>query len=77
MTTLGTGARFRSGRIARLVSTTHDGKTTPGGEHDAAPPYQLLWSVGIIALVLCVAAFALWGIYGANTLLDLIAALCV
>ena len=77
MTTLGAGARVRSGRIARLASITHDAKAGPGAEHRAATPYRLLWSIGIIALVLCAAAFALWGIYGADTLFDLIAALCI
>jgi hypothetical protein len=77
MSTLGMGARVRKARIARLVRNAHDEKTRPGAEHDAGTPYRLLWAVGIITFLLCAAAFALWGIYGANTLFDLIAALCL
>ena len=39
-------------------------------------PYWLLWSAGIAAAVLCVAAFLLWGLGGAATLFDMIVALC-
>ena len=39
-------------------------------------PYWLLWSTGIVAFVLCIAAFVLWGINGANTLFDMIVAFC-
>ena len=54
---------------------------SPGGStRDEAPhadtPYRLLWSSGIITLVLCVIAFLLWGISGAGTLFDMIVALC-
>ena len=42
----------------------------------ANTPYWLLWSTGIIASVLCIAAFVLWGINGAGTLFDMIVALC-
>jgi hypothetical protein len=42
----------------------------------AKTPYFLLWSTGIIAVVLCVAAFVLWGSQGASTLFDMIVALC-
>jgi hypothetical protein len=42
----------------------------------AKTPYFLLWSTGIVAVVLCVAAFVLWGINGASTLFDMIVALC-
>ena len=76
MSTLGTGARVRKTRIARPVWNAHDEKTGPGAVHAAGTPYRLLWSIGAAAFALCAAAFALWGIYGANTLFDLIAALC-
>ena len=39
-------------------------------------PYWLLWSTGIVAFVLCIVAFVLWGINGASTLFDMIVALC-
>jgi hypothetical protein len=42
----------------------------------AKTPYFLLWSTGIVAVVLCVAAFVLWGTNGASTLFDMIVALC-
>ncbi|MBV9198326.1 MAG: hypothetical protein JO320_12185 [Alphaproteobacteria bacterium] len=77
MITLDASARVRKARIARLVWNVHDEKIGPGAEHAAGTPYRLLWSIGVGAFVLCAAAFALWGIYGANTLFDLIAALCL
>jgi hypothetical protein len=39
-------------------------------------PYRLLWSTGIIAFILGIAAFVLWGINGAGTLFDMMVALC-
>ncbi len=42
----------------------------------ADTPYRLLWSTGIVAVVLCIVAFVLWGINGAGTLFDMIVALC-
>jgi len=42
----------------------------------ARTPYLLLWSTGIAALVLSMAAFALWGTTGARTLFDMFVALC-
>jgi hypothetical protein len=42
----------------------------------ANTPRRLLWSVGIAALVLGIVAFVLWGVNGAGTLLDMIAAFC-
>jgi len=41
-----------------------------------APPRKLLWSTGAIALLLSLAAFALWGTNGAGMLFDLVVALC-
>ena len=42
----------------------------------ARTPYWLLWSTGIIAVVLGIGAFLLWGLNGAGTLFDMIVALC-
>jgi hypothetical protein len=39
-------------------------------------PYWLLWSTGIVAFVLCIAAFVLWGFVGASTLFDMIVVFC-
>ena len=40
------------------------------------PPYRLLWSIGIVASVLCIVAFVLWGVSGAGTLFDMVVAIC-
>jgi len=40
------------------------------------PPRPLLWSVGVAAVVLGICAFVLWGINGAATLFDMMAAFC-
>jgi len=42
----------------------------------ARTPYGLLWTTGIAAVVLSIAAFILWGTNGASTLFDMIVALC-
>jgi len=52
------------------------GGSTPEEAPPADTPYRLLWSSGIITFVLCVIAFLFWGISGAGTLFDMIAALC-
>jgi hypothetical protein len=39
-------------------------------------PYRLLWSTGIVAAVLSILAFVLWGINGAGTLFDMMVAVC-
>ena len=36
----------------------------------------LLWSTGIAAVVIGIAAFVLWGVTGVSTLFDMIVALC-
>jgi len=64
--------RFRDGRIARLARDTHAAQISPAAD----TPYRLLWSTGIAAFVIGVAAFVLWGLNGASTLFDLIAAFC-
>ena len=75
MSTVGTHAR--SSRVARL------GRNTPAEQIGRAAnssstnaPYRLLWSTGIIAFVLGIVAFVLWGINGAGTLFDMMVALC-
>jgi hypothetical protein len=71
------GPRVRNGRIARLLRSTHAEPFALGAEPSPAKtPYWLLWSTGIAALVLCIAAFVLWGVNGAGTLFDMIVALC-
>jgi hypothetical protein len=61
-----------------LPSTRDEQSASPAVE--PAPvnaPYWLLWSTGIIAVVLCMIAFTLWAINGAGTLFDMMVALCV
>ena len=71
------GTRIRNGRMARLFRRTHAGQIGPGAEPSPAnTPYWLLWSTGTVAFVLCIVAFALWGINGASTLFDMIVAFC-
>jgi hypothetical protein len=42
----------------------------------AKTPYRLLWSTGLVAGVLGIVAFVLWGMNGAGTLFDLMVAFC-
>ena len=52
--------RFRDGRIARLARDTHAAQISPAAEPPPAdPPYRLLWSAGLVAFVLGIAAFVL------------------
>ena len=75
MSTIGT--RMRAARTARLVRNTRAIKPNRAAEPSPAiTPYWLLWSTGIVAFVLCIVAFVLWGINGANSLFDMIVALC-
>ena len=75
MSTLGT--RIRDGRFARLARNTRAEQISTAVEPSPADtPYRLLWSTAIVAFVLCVVAFVLWGINGASTLFDMIVALC-
>ncbi len=73
MSTIGT--RIRNGRIARLLRSTQAEQISPQPS-PANTPYWLLWSTGIVAFVLCIVAFVLWGINGASTLFDMIVAFC-
>jgi hypothetical protein len=50
--------------VNRLASTT------------PVPPHRLLGLTGIIAFVLSVVAFVLWGVDGPDTLFDMLVALC-
>jgi hypothetical protein len=69
--------RIRNGRIARLLRSTHAERISSGAQPSPADtPYWLLWSTGIVAFVLCIVAFVLWGLNGASTLFDMIVALC-
>ena len=52
------------------------GTRTPAEPARVNPPYRLLWFTAMVAAVLSVIAFLLWGINGAGTLLDMIVALC-
>jgi hypothetical protein len=71
------GTRIRKGRIARLFRSAHAERSRRDAEPSAAnTPYWLLWSTGIVAFVLCIIAFVLWGIGGASTLFDMIVAFC-
>ena len=70
------GARIRDGRVARLVLNTRAERIRPAGSSPADTPYRLLWSTGIVAVMLGVAAFALWGLNSASTLFDMIVVLC-
>jgi hypothetical protein len=75
MSTIGT--RIRYGRVARLARNTRAEQVSTAAEPSSADtPYRLLWSTGIVAFVLCLVAFVLWGINGASTLFDMIVALC-
>ena len=72
-----TGARIRDGRVARFVWNMRAEQISTAAEPEPAhTPYRLLWSTGIAAFVLGVAAFMLWGLSGASTLFDMIAAFC-
>jgi hypothetical protein len=46
------------------------------GPSSGTAPRRLLWSVGVAAFVLATCAFVLWGVNGAGTLFDMIAAVC-
>ena len=75
MSTIGT--RIRNGHLARFFRRTRAEQMSLATEASPADtPYWLLWSTGIVASVLCIAAFVLWGINGASTLFDMIVALC-
>ena len=68
--------RARSGRAARRVPDWRAEQVDRAAKSSTNTPYRLLWSVGIIAFVLGIVAFVLWGINGAGTLFDMVVALC-
>jgi hypothetical protein len=71
------GPRMRSGRAALLVKKSLSGHVSPVVEPPRVKtPYWLLWLTGIVAVVLCIIAFLLWGFNGTGTLFDMIVALC-
>jgi len=71
------GAGMQSGRVARFVRNVRVEQIGPAAESSRAnTPHRLLWSTGIIAFVLDIAAFVLWSINGAGTLFDMVVALC-
>ena len=71
------GTRIRNGRVARLVRNSRAEQISPTADPSSTnTPYWLLWSTGIVAFILCIIAFVLWGINGASTLFDMIVALC-
>jgi hypothetical protein len=71
------GRRVRYSRDVPLVRITGAERINPATEPSPAnTPYWLLWSTGVIAFVLGIFAFALWGVNGASTLFDMMVALC-
>lgn len=75
MSTIGT--RIRNGRVAQLLRNTRADEISRADELSPADtPYRLLWLTGIIAFLLCIVAFVLWGINGTSTLFDMIVTLC-
>jgi hypothetical protein len=70
------GTRIRSGRVARLFRNGGAERIDPAARSSTNTPYRLLWSTGIVAFVLGIVAFVLWGINGAGTLFDLMVAFC-
>jgi hypothetical protein len=59
------GNRIRNGRVGPAAEPSR-----------ADTPHWLLWLTGTVAFTLCIVAFLLWGINGASTLFDMMAALC-
>jgi hypothetical protein len=71
------GHSIRQGRVARRVRNARTEAIGPAAAPShAGTSYWLLWLTGTIAFVLCILAFALWGINGASTLFDVMVALC-
>jgi len=71
------GPRTRSSRVAQLGRNTRAEQIGRDAKSSSTnTPYRLLWSTGIIAFVLGIVAFVLWGINGASTLFDMMVALC-
>ena len=70
-------AHVRDRRADRLVRSTRAEPLSPAARSSPDnTPYRLLWSAGLVAFVLCVVAFVLWGTNGALTLFDMMVAFC-
>jgi hypothetical protein len=71
------GTRPGDGRASPLVRSLRAEPPTSAAQPSYGnTPYGLLWSAGAVAFVLGIVAFVLWGINGAGTLFDMMAALC-
>jgi hypothetical protein len=72
------GTPIRAACLPRCVRNRNTrAEQTDAAEPSAADtPYRLLWSTGIVAIVLSIVAFVLWGINGTGTLFDMMVALC-
>ena len=70
------GARTGDGGVARRLQSPGGERIDMAAKSSGDRHYRLLWSAGIIAFALGMAAFVLWGINGAGTLLEMMVALC-
>jgi hypothetical protein len=69
--------RIRNGGVAPEFGDPRAGRTSAAAAMSPAKtPYWLLWSTSIVAFMIGMAAFVLWGTGGASTLFDMIVALC-
>ena len=74
MSTIGT---CRHRRVTPVVpDMPAEGRNPAAEPTPAKTPYRLLWSTGIVAGVLGIVAFVLWGMKGAGTLFDMMVAFC-
>ena len=68
----------RLGRVLRLSLHRRAKQMSRADEPSSAKtPYWLLWSTGIIAAVIGIAAFVLWSVNGVTILFEMIVALCM
>jgi hypothetical protein len=70
------GRRLRSGGAARLFRSEHAPNRHAAEALTTNTPHWLLWCTGIVALVLGLIVFVLWGIGSAGILVDMIVAFC-
>jgi hypothetical protein len=74
---MSTSGTRRHGRVTQLVrDMPAEGRSPAAEPSPAKTPYRLLWSTGIVAGVLGIVAFVLWGMNGAGTLFDMMVAFC-
>jgi hypothetical protein len=72
-----TGARLGNGGGAPLAQNPPGAQVCPAvGPGLDNTPYRLLWSTAIVAVVLGIAAFVLWGLHGAGALFDMMVVFC-